>query len=219
MPNKFYKIEFSPKRMYSVMSICDAASNEQCRHCRNSHATEAQQTAVQNYEKKYGLKEIRQVQCGNTTFKSRHGHKIKDIKKRAADLEEFIERSPQWKGGTTYRGMSLSESELSEAIADLKAGTFTNLGSASWSTEKSVADRFAGYKIGEISDTNGDLRTNYVVLILKEQKHATSIQHLSKYAKEAEVLASKRCRYKFVKQYTEEGDWGDTTIYIEVEAI
>lgn len=163
--------------------------------------------------------EIRQVQCGNTKFKSMYGHDLADIKKRAKDLEEFIEKSPQWAGGTTYRGMSLSDQELANTLGKLKAGTFHNFGSASWSTEQRISKSFSCSHIGEYSSEFGDKKTNRVVLVIKKPKHATSIKHLSEFVRENEVLASARNRYKFVKKYSSTDSYGCTYTYIEVEAI
>ena len=94
--------------------------------------------------------EIRQLQCGNTTFTSRHGHTLAEVRKKADDLEKFIEASPKWNGGTTYRGMSLSPKEVDDTIKQLKAGNFNNKGAASWSTDMSTANGFSGNGIGNI---------------------------------------------------------------------
>ena len=140
-------------------------------------------------------------------------------KKRAETLEEFIEKSPQWHGGTTYRGMTLSDSELKDVMNSLRNGTFDNRGTASWSTSESIADGFADDKHGSLSETyQGETKTNRVVLKLSEQKHATSIKHLSHYSHEQEVVASKRCRYRLVKRQERVID-GKKYIYLEVEAI
>ena len=65
--------------------------------------------------------EIRRYQSGllDHTFVSRHGHSYEEIKKRAEDLEEWIDRSPKWDGGTTYRGMCLSKKQLDDLIEKL----------------------------------------------------------------------------------------------------
>jgi hypothetical protein len=185
------------------------------------NCTEEQAKAY--YKAVYGFSwqwdyEIRQVQCGNTKFTSRHGHTLDEIKKRAEDLEEFIRKSPQWKGGTTYRGLSLSDKELKDTMDKLRKGTFDNKGSASWSTDYGVSENFAGSNLGEYSDRFGDEKTNRVVLLLKEQKHATSIRHISRFISEDEVLASKNCRYKFVSKEIKRR-YGEDYIYITVEAI
>lgn len=156
--------------------------------------------------------EIRQVQCGNSV-KSRHGHTTEEIHKRAQDIETFIAKSPQWKGGITYRGMSLSPLELDDLRAQLAAGTFDNLGSASWSTTEHVSRGFAGAHIGEKSPKFGDIKTHRVVLHTTKHKKATSIKHLSNFPGEDEVLASMACRYKLISEVAK-GEF----IYFEVES-
>lgn len=155
--------------------------------------------------------EIRQVQCGNSVT-SRHGHTLEQITKKAKDLEEFIAKSPQWNGGTTYRGMSLSPMELDNLRKEMKAGAGNMLGSASWSTKESVSRGFASSHIGETSPVFGDTKTKKVLLVTKHHKKATSIKHLSNFPSEDEVLASLACRYKFVGEEVK-GEF----IYITVE--
>ena len=140
-------------------------------------------------------------------------------KKRAETLEEFIEKSPQWHGGKTYRGMALSDSELKDVMNSLSNGTFDNKGTASWSTSELIAKGFSSDNMGKASTTyKGEMRNNRVVLKLSEHKHATSIKHLSRYSFEQEVVASKRCRYRLVKRQERVID-GDKYIYLEVEAM
>lgn len=143
--------------------------------------------------------EIRQVQCGNLAVKSRHGHSIEEIQKRAEDLEVFIGRSPKWSGSMTFRGMTLSQKEYDNLIDELKQGIADMQGSASWSTVRAVSERFAGYHYGETSPVYGDIKNIKVVLYSKTQERATSIQHLSEFFSEYEVLVSKTAKYKFVK--------------------
>lgn len=174
------------------------------------------QTAKEFYDAVNGFSfkwdyEIRQVQCGNS-ITSRHGHTFEEIKKRAQDLEIFISKSPQWNGGTTYRGMSLSPKELDYLRNELNAGDGNMLGSASWSTTEGVSRGFAAYHIGEKSPVFDDIKTNKVLLVTNHHKKATSIKYLSEFASEDEVLASMACRYKFVSE-ERKGDY----IYITVE--
>lgn len=169
------------------------------------------------YDAVYGFSyqwdwEIRQVQTGNLTFTSRHGHTIAQVQQKAIDLEDFIHRSPKWDGGTTYRGMSLSDKELNQLITDLKGGKGDMLGSSSWSTCKGTSEGFADMHIGEKSVKFHDEKTNSVVLIASKHSKATSIQHISRFGSaEEEVLSSKDVRWKFVRKY-EKGGY----TYIEV---
>lgn len=143
--------------------------------------------------------EIRSVQCGNSVT-SKHGHTLDAIIKRAKDIEEFIAKSPQWNGGTTYRGMSLSPEELKNLRIELQAGKGDMQGCASWSTKEHIARSFSGYHIGELSPKFGDRKTERVVLVANRHKKATSIMHLSTFTHEYEVLATKQCRYRFVSE-------------------
>ena len=167
--------------------------------------------AQRYYDAVYGFSyqwdwEIRQFQTGNIRFTSRHGHTMKEIERRAYDLEKFIHESPKWDGGTTYRGMSLSDKELDELITKLKKGESDMLGSASWTTKQGTSEGFADYHIGETSTKYGDEKTNSVVLITDTHSKATSIQHISHYgSREAEVLSSKDTRWEFVRKYEKEG--------------
>lgn len=149
--------------------------------------------------------EIRQVQCGNTSFTSRHGHSLKEIQQRAEDLEKFITKSPKWAGGTTYRGMSLSPKEVEQLRADLQVGRGNMQGAASWSTRESCSQSFAGHHIGETSPVYGDRKSVRVVLVAHRHRKATSIQYLSEFYSEDEVLSSKDCRWKIVREYTKGG--------------
>ena len=149
--------------------------------------------------------EIRQIQCGNTSFTSRHGHSLSEIKQRADDLEKFITKSPKWAGGTTYRGMSLSQKEIEQLRADLQAGRGNMQGAASWSTRESCSQGFAGSHIGEISPVYGDRKSIRVVLVAHRHKKATSIKYLSEFPSEDEVLSSKDCRWRVVREYTKGG--------------
>ena len=149
--------------------------------------------------------EIRQVQCGNNV-KSKYGHTLESITKKAIDLEEFIAKSPRWMGRETYRGISLSPKEIAYTRAELKKGSYTMLGAASWSTAEHTAKSFAGRHIGDTSSSFGDKKTKKVVFIAKDHTKATSIRHLSEFPGENEVLASKQCKYKIVSERTE-GDY------------
>ncbi len=142
--------------------------------------------------------EIRQVHCGNTAFKSRHGHSMEEIIERANNLEKFVENSPKWSGSITYRGMSLSQKEFDNLMDELKRGDGNMLGAASWSTNVDVSRNFSRMHLGETSDVFGDRKTLKVVLYSDTQVRATSIQHLSEFFGEYEILCSKTARYEFV---------------------
>nr|DAO98923.1 MAG TPA: minor capsid protein [Caudoviricetes sp.] len=158
--------------------------------------------------------EIRRYQSGllDHTFVSRHGHTYEEIKKRAEDLEEWIDRSPKWKGGTTYRGMCLSRKQLNSLVDSLKSEEGAGmLGASSWSTRKDMAQVFSEHGLYD-PITEYEYKTQRVVLIARKQKNATSLQYLSEFQDECEVISSNRNRYKLIEIREEDG-----YVYIEVE--
>ena len=155
--------------------------------------------------------EIRHLQTGEK-FKSYHNHTMAQIRQKAKDLEDYIDKAPKWDGGTTYRGMSLSEKELKNLITELKNGQGDMMGTSSWTTKEHIGQHFSEMHVGEYSPKFKDEKTESVILVAKKQSKATSIQHMSKYgSREAEVLSSKDVRWKFVKTWEEDG-----YTYIEV---
>lgn len=155
--------------------------------------------------------EIRHLQTGEK-FKSYHNHTMAQIRQKAKDLEDYIDKAPKWDGGTTYRGMSLSEKELKNLITELKNGQGDMMGTSSWTTKEHIGQHFSEMHVGEYSPKFKDEKTESVILVAKKQGKATSIQHMSKYgSREAEVLSSKDVRWKFVKTWEEDG-----YTYIEV---
>ena len=92
-------------------------------------------------------------------------------------IEEYIAKAPKWgnKYGPLYRGLSIP--------TDTKVGdTIKMNGLSSWSSDKSVANKFEGYKT-----------TNPVILVLdKGSNKAVSIVHISNVWPEKEVVLSKR---------------------------
>lgn len=158
--------------------------------------------------------EIRRYQSGllDHTFVSRHGHSYEEIKKRAEDLEEWIDRSPKWDGGTTYRGMCLSRKQLNSLVDSLKSEEGAGmLGASSWSTRKDMAQVFSEHGLYD-PITEYEYKTQRVVLIARKQKNATSLQYLSEFQDECEVISSNRNRYKLIEIREEDG-----YVYIEVE--
>ncbi len=140
--------------------------------------------------------EIRQVQSGNTAFSSKHGHSIGEIRKKAEDLEKFIAMSPKWEGGDTYRGLSLSMTDLEEFRKRQKDKIPIDMrGSASWSTDKGVSENFAGMHAGE-KNKSGETMTEKAIFVKKGgQPMGTSIRHLSRFSNEHEILCSEKARY------------------------
>lgn len=105
-----------------------------------------------------------------------------DYKHEADMCEEFIKASPKWSGGKIYRGIKVYDAGTRDAIlAKVAQGKPIDMqGVSSWSSKKSVADDFSGGSHPIVFVSNGT-STN----------KGTSIQHLSRYKQEAEVLMSK----------------------------
>lgn len=96
-------------------------------------------------------------------------------------LDDYINSAPKWKG-KLYRGISVSK----EQAEDILSGDFVDmLGPSSWSSERSVAERFSnGYK---------DVR---IVFILDDNKSGTSIGHIGSFdGIESEVTAPSGVKY------------------------
>lgn len=176
---------------------------------------EMQARSVNNFTYQWDY-EIRQFQRGKAV-KSYHGHTKAEIKERAESVERFIACAPKWKGGDTFRGMSLSNEELEALIKDMKDGQGDMLGTASWSSLQKVSQGFASRHLGEF-DVNGNEKTVRVLLKAKSHKRATPIMHLSEFSYEAEILSSQYERWKFVKM-TKKIINGDEFTIIEVEPV
>lgn len=176
---------------------------------------EMQARSVNNFTYQWDY-EIRQFQRGKAV-KSYHGHTKAEIKERAESVERFIACAPKWKGGDTFRGMSLSNEELEALIKDMKDGQGDMFGTASWSSLQKVSQGFASRHLGEF-DVNGNEKTVRVLLKAKSHKRATPIMHLSEFSHEAEILSSQYERWKFVKM-TKKIINGDEFTIIEVEPV
>lgn len=95
---------------------------------------------------------MRTVQMGGTDIWDLR-HSVKEWKERVDACEEFITKSPKWNGGTTYRGMHVSESYLDELYEKSKNGTTLNMnGISSWSTSKAVAEGYTFLILNSFAD-------------------------------------------------------------------
>ena len=142
---------------------------------------------------------IRHYQQGRTT----DGDEIEYIKPRAEALEKFINRSPKWKGGTTYRAVGLSDADLNDIIQKIDNKVPISMdGTSSWSSSKDVANTWDVYK------------SNKVVYICDTQSKGASIAGYSNIPLEYEVLVSDDARYNPVKYWTE-----NEITYVQLEEI
>lgn len=130
--------------------------------------------------------DMRTVQMGGTDIWDLR-HSVKEWKERVDACEEFITKSPKWNGGTTYRGMHVSESYLDELYEKSKNGTTLNMnGISSWSTSKAVAE---GYTF---PNPKTPLR---IIFETDDAQLGTSIAHISIHPNEMEILCSKDNEY------------------------
>ena len=123
-----------------------------------------------------------------------------DYKTDAENLEKFIAASPKWDDGPLYRGMNVKPEVANSILAEAKKGLLIDQrGPASWSSKRSVADNFAD------KDHHDDVS---IVFITSGKQNGTSIQHLSRFPNEAEVLMSNDARWRPVDvQETYPGFW------------
>ena len=119
-------------------------------------------------------------------------------------IDEYISGAPKWEG-TIYRGINVS---ASTAQGILSSGNIDMLGPSSWSSEESVAQRFA-YG-GE--DVN-------MVFVLNDNVSGASITHVATYnGGESEVLAPSTARYA-VDNVREVEQNGYRFMYVDVHEI
>ena len=126
-----------------------------------------------------------------------------EAKEISNSIETYIKKAPRWNGGTTYRGVSVSDDELSA----FKQGAKLSMGgTSSWSGTESVSKDFAQRNVSYE-------RPNSVMYHCDTQSKGTGIRHLSVYELEDEVLCSKESKYKVVR--TEQGVDHITHVYLE----
>lgn len=196
----------TPQKQHPTIKATEAETIDKVKMLTNTDSQTAKKLydAARSFTYQWDY-EIRQIECGNNV-KSKHNHSLEDIAQKANDLEDFIAKSPQWNGAKTYRGMSLSKRELDELRIALKNGTADMKGSASWSTDRKVAEKFAMSKLGENTDSYGTTKDIPVIMIAKGHYKATSIMYLSKFGiDEKEVIASKNCRYRLIEEKRHNG--------------
>lgn len=130
-----------------------------------------------------------------------------EIAQIADDIEDYIKKAPRWNGGETFRGVGLSDKDLS---AYTIGSTHDMKGVSSWSSEEEIARQFGD----EYKKSVG----NSIILHSPTQSKGTAIRHLSKYPGddgENEVIASKQSRYKVIGKKTD----ADGRIHVYMEEV
>lgn len=143
------------------------------------------------------VKKLRAYQMGENV------KNVSEIARREQDLEDYIENAPKWNGGETFRGVKLTEDELSQ----YEVGSEHNmLGTSSWSSNEDIAIGYSGYG-------NPPSGKRSVVFHSPTQTNGTSVRHLSPFANEDEVLVSKKSKYRVLKMFKSQD--GINHIYLE----
>lgn len=123
-----------------------------------------------------------------------------EMKKKAEDIEKFIDLSPKWDGGELERGIHIkNDDDLAALIERAKSGEAIDMrGMSSWTSSDDTARNFA---------EAWNSRTNSVVLKTNEKKTdlGTSIRHLSRSKEEDEILVSKDAEFKPTRVETIDG--------------
>ena len=128
-----------------------------------------------------------------------------DVQAKIANVENFIAKSPKFKG-TTYRGVNLADSVVTDLISSEKKGMAIEMnGMSSWTSKQRIAENFS-------SKGNGNSRV--VFRCSQGQPMGTDIAHLSRFTNEREVLVSGLAKYK-ITGHTKQGD----VYYFDVVAV
>ncbi len=143
------------------------------------------------------VKKLRAYQMGENV------KNVSEIARREQDLEDYIENAPKWNGGETFRGVKLTEDELSRYEV---CSEHNMLGTSSWSSNEDIAIGYSGYG-------NSPSGKQSVVFHSPTQTNGTSVRHLSPFANEDEVLVSKKSKYRVLKMFKSQD--GINHIYLE----
>lgn len=114
------------------------------------------------------------------------------VAKYAEDCEKYIKKAPKY-GGETFRGISLSKSDLEKFTkAYNQKKTIAMDGLSSWTTHRNSAKQWG-------TPRNGSSKTEGVLFVCKDgQPLGSSIAHIARHKREREVLVSNKARYKIV---------------------
>lgn len=111
------------------------------------------------------------------------GHEKAYVSGNAKAIEKFIQISPKWRGGNTYRAIGASDETIERLYRREKEDKPINmLGTASWTTDKDYAKE-------------RDVTGKRVIFVSPTQSKGTSIKLYSQTPAEEEVLVSKDAKY------------------------
>ena len=147
----------------------------------------------------------------------KHLKRYKDIRARSASaqntwarqadkMEDFISKSPKWKGepegllkgqieknGTIFRGMALNDPKVVESIIESYKNGDAGLTMESWTMSRTKAGNFA---LGEMG------HGNHQVILKQVNKYGTSIENYNGQG-EREILQPRGVRYRVLKSTTD----------------
>lgn len=104
--------------------------------------------------------------------------------RKGEQIEKFIEASPKWEGGELYRGMNISNEQAASFKASLQKGSSVSMnGVSSWSSKQEMAESY----------TRGS--GEKFIFVLPKTRHGTSIEHLSNFPGENEVIVSSKSNF------------------------
>ena len=131
--------------------------------------------------------------------------RTKDLEKADA-LDRFIELSPKWNGGTTWRGLNLSDDVIDSFDKSMIGKTFDPMGISSWSSDQDASKGFTNLR-------------NQFYLRCEKPQNGTSIRFASSCPSENEVTCSSRCQYKITNVTKETNYAGNKVTIVDLEPI
>lgn len=115
--------------------------------------------------------------------------KTSDYGQKGQAIDEFVQKSPKWSGGTLYRGIGVEKQVADDILKKAIMGDpITQNGPSSWSSNPKIAESFSkkGYdKVRIVFVTNKG-----------STKYGTSVKHLSQFPNEKEVLMSGKAKQR-----------------------
>ena len=126
----------------------------------------------------------------------KHNITQKQIDLVAEQCEKFIDVSPTWNGGATYRGLAVTDSLIEQWKGIVgKETTIDMRGTSSWSTDVNIGTQYASKWVSKENPRKA-------LFICEGEQYGTSIQHIAKYPQEKEVLCSNKSKW-IISSYEE----------------
>jgi hypothetical protein len=120
--------------------------------------------------------------------------------KLAKDFDEFLNKSPKYKG-EVHRGVRVPK-EMADGFTS--GAEITMKGMSSWSSDKKIADKFAA--------SGGEGDTGHAVIFHVTNKSGASVTHLAAMPYQKEIVAPSSAKYKVLRR-EEKGK--NTHVYLE----